>query len=120
MSKKQTCSDKILDQLASREELLNDIFNCADNDLEHEDYGDPIDFLYDGFPLSVDRITVIKIQLSTGGPGDWIEVYTESSGEIIRVTYHYNDWFDHASVNVDSSSPMYRYAEMMTEVLFDI
>lgn len=99
--------------------MLEDIFQCLDEDQEHEDYGDPLDFLYAGLPLSIDRITIVKIQLSTGGPGDWIEIYMYESGEIQKVTYHFNDWFDHASVSVDTDSSVYRYAEMIVEAFYN-
>jgi hypothetical protein len=117
-SKQATCSERISDHLASREEMLDDIFNALDNDEEHDEYGDPLDFLYSGFPLSIDKITIMKVQLSTGGPGDWIEVYMYDDSEIQKVTYHFNDWFDHASMTVPEDSSMYRYAEMLVEALY--
>lgn len=44
-------------------------------------------------PLGVSSYRVFRVDLSTGGPGDWLEV--TCSGDT-RITYHFNDWFDHA------------------------
>lgn len=64
-------------------------------------------------PLGVSSYTVFRLDLSTGGPGDWFEFQCsgdtpnyEAAGEgehyeIERVTYHFNDWFDHAERTLD-------------------
>lgn len=63
------------------------------------------------YPLAVSVRTVFRVDLSTGGPGDWFEVsctggeerYGGGYGiegreplEVESITYHFNDWFDHA------------------------
>lgn len=58
-------------------------------------------------PLGVSSFRVFRVDLSTGGPADWLEVRTsgdtpvyESGGEpyeVESVTYHFADWFDHAA-----------------------
>lgn len=107
-----------MDHLSRREDMVDELFHALDNDEEHEEYGDPLDFLYSGMPLAIDKITVVKIQLSTGGPGDWLEIYMYDTGEFEKVVYHFNDWFDHASVGLNSDSSLYRYAEMMVEGMY--
>ena len=47
-------------------------------------------------PLGVSTYTIHRIDLSTGGPGDWIELVTDDEGNVIRGSYHFNDWLDHA------------------------
>lgn len=58
------------------------------------------------YPLGVSSYTTFRVDLSTGGPGDWLEVICsggapayEGGGdayEIDRIVYHFADWFDHA------------------------
>jgi 2-phospho-L-lactate guanylyltransferase (CobY/MobA/RfbA family) len=52
----------------------------------------------DEYPLHASRMIVHRVELSTGGPGDWLEVFCDADEprEILRVVYHFNDWFDHA------------------------
>lgn len=80
-----------------------DTDDTSDSDIEEA----ARDYLRE-LPLGVSAKTVFRIDLSTGGPGDWLEV--ECSGdtpnyepagegehyEITGVEYHFNDWFDHA------------------------
>lgn len=50
-------------------------------------------------PLAVSRSTVFRIELSTGGPADYLEIFCnqdEERPEIVRIVYHFADWFDHA------------------------
>lgn len=38
-----------------------------------------------------------KIEFSWGGPADWLEIETDPrDGKVIRGSYHFSDWFDHA------------------------
>lgn len=54
----------------------------------------------DEYPLGMSRKTVFRIELSTGGPADWLEVIAEKSDrygyDVERIVYHFADWFDHA------------------------
>jgi len=40
--------------------------------------------------------TVVRAEISTGGPQDFWRLYLDSDGEIERVSYHYFQWFDGA------------------------
>lgn len=118
MSEELTCKDRVADFLTNREDFVGGLFECADNDVEHDEINDPIDFLYSEFALDIEKKVMVKILLSTGGPGDWLECYVESDTyDIYRIEYHMNDWFDHASVVVDNDSPLWRYAEMIVEAV---
>ena len=65
------------------------------------------------YPLGVSRRTVFRVDLSTGGPADWLEVVCsgntpayESGGEpyeVERIAYHFADWFDHAERQLDGA-----------------
>lgn len=50
--------------------------------------------------LDVEKKRSIKILLSTGGPGDWFEVEIYQDNSMGEVTYHFQDWFDHAEMRV--------------------
>lgn len=101
------------DPIATRKAIahLGEHFGLLDDDgcVSIDDLNDAI---YE-YPLGVSSRTVFRIDLSTGGPGDWFEVecsqetrragaeassweqpYTVYSVE--RITYHYAPWFDHA------------------------
>ena len=65
--------------------------------------------------LAVSKETVYKIEFSWGGPADWLEARTDGDGDIIRITYHYSDWFDHAEreltgTEFDAAELFIRYA----------
>ncbi len=47
--------------------------------------------------LSVDRHTFYDVQLSWGGPSDWLRVFVED-GRIETVEYHFADWGTHEEV----------------------
>lgn len=113
------CKDRIEDQLKDRESYLAQLFDAIDNDLPFDDYQYAHDALYE-YPLGISKMRVIEVQISTGGPGDWIEIFVDEDGfrpEITKVKYHFNDWFDHAEMSVEADSPMYRYAESVLEML---
>lgn len=48
------------------------------------------------YPLAVERFTVVRVELSTGGPADWFEATIDDDGTITRVEYVFQDWFDGA------------------------
>lgn len=48
------------------------------------------------YPLGLSTYKVHRIELSTGGPADYLEVFVDD-GDIQRIVYHFADWFDHAS-----------------------
>lgn len=107
---KKTCAERIVDEFHSRESYIYDIYNAIENDEPYEGYEDA-QRLLDELPLGYDCHKVIDIHLSTGGPGDWLSVkINEIDGQVMSVHYHFNDWFDHASMVVDDDSPLYTYA----------
>src|SRR5262245_28145626 len=53
------------------------------------------------YPLDVSLVRMVRIDLSTGGPGDWLEVQLDSESEAQRIEYHFAPWFDHASITLD-------------------
>jgi hypothetical protein len=67
-------------------------------------------------PLSVEIIRSVKILLGTGGPADWLMAELDADNDIRTLTYHFADWFDHASQSVESDSPLWRFAESFVEL----
>ena len=47
--------------------------------------------------LSVERRVCYDVQLSWGGPSDWLRVFVED-GAVTDVEYHYADWGTHEEV----------------------
>jgi hypothetical protein len=114
------CSEVIKDRLESRQQLLSELYHALEQDEKYEDQ-DALDYLYD-FALGISKHTIVRIDLSTGGPADWLEVIVLSdykSHTIDEVQYHVSDWFDHASLVVEQDSPLYRYAEETVELIYN-
>ena len=101
-TKQATCEDRIKDQLAGRiddmRQWLDDYAADADADCDNLD-SDGLS-PYNG-PLAVERKVVYRVLLSTGGPGDWLDVWLDADGGIDRVDYVFQDWFDGARVTLD-------------------
>jgi hypothetical protein len=114
---KKTCADRIIDEFHSRENYLHDIYQAINSNEPFDGYEEASDCLME-FPLSIDEYKLTEIALSTGGPGDWISIKSRvDDGQVLSVTYHFNDWFDHASMEVPEDSPMYEYAVNMIDLL---
>ena len=100
------CSQRIGEQLKSREEDIKALFEAED---------------YEGIrelPLSHETIKLTKVCLSWGGPADYLEIEWEGNDwqwEINKVTYQFSDWFDTATITVEEDSPLYEYARYIIE-----
>jgi hypothetical protein len=83
-----------------------------DRKLDPDDLAETARELMQEYPLGVSAQTVFRVELSTGGPADWLEVICsgdtpnyEPAGdgehyEVERIVYHFADWFDHAEVEL--------------------
>lgn len=114
-----TCEDRIADHLTSRlatfaalakaarvndqDELdaltaedrneIRDAIGC--DDLIADELAEAADTAIVELPLCVSAKKLYRIDLSTGGPGDWLEAEVDTEDhEIGRITYWFNDWFD--------------------------
>lgn len=67
------------------------------------------------FPLGITSSKTVKIELSTGGPADFIKVYMDDNNFIESISYHYQDWFDGAEMQVKESDPMWEFAEYIID-----
>ena len=106
----KSCADLIAGELKDREQQLEQLYTLADNgddDAREEIYG---------MAYGIDRREIVRVVWSGGGPADYLEI-THSGGDILRVEYLYQDWFDGARLAVDEDSPAYRYALEILEMM---
>lgn len=130
--REKSCEARIGSHMRSREADLNTIFAAINGedveaeDLEAQDI-DPENVeesaqerLYE-LPLGISTYRVMRIELSTGGPADWLEIKLSKElrygYSVDRVTYHFADWFDHAERTVDENSSLWVMAEQFAETL---
>jgi len=66
--------------------------------------------------LGVSTCVSMRIELSTGGPGDWLEAELDER-EVLAVSYHFNDWFDHAERRVMPGTALWQLAEYFAETV---
>jgi hypothetical protein len=104
MTIEPTCAERISDDLAITEKHFCDLFTRVDND-EDEARQEINEQAY-----SISKYSLVKIELSGGGPSSWLEVKLDSDHSVRSVTYFFADWFDVANCKVDKDSSLYRYA----------
>lgn len=92
----KTCAERIIDHKTNRLASINSLLN------DENAYEEMLEM-----PLAVERKIVYEVLLSTGGPGDWFECHLHDTGnpnipeyDIVRIVYHFQDWFDHAEVEL--------------------
>lgn len=112
-----TCVQRIRQELADREATYADIWRALDNPNATNDDLDAADA--ELIPLGLEVRPVVSVQLSWGGPADWLEIELENDNghDIRRVTYHFADWFDHAEreVSEQGAPALWRAAEYFAE-----
>ena len=98
-----TCEQRIDEHKANRLAYIKLLSgpNAAEiaYELGLEDEDDIEQAAYDALielPLCVETFRTVKVTIGIGGPGDWFEARLDEDGEITRIDYHFNDWFDHA------------------------
>ena len=102
------CEDRIEDQLTNLEESCADLLKGY---YEGEEGG--FENWHD-FPLAVSTRKETKIELSWGGPSDFLTVIHDGA-DIYAVTYHFQDWFDGATRAVDEGSKVWEYAQTIID-----
>lgn len=68
------------------------------------------------YPLGVSAHTVHRVELSYGGPQDYLEAHVDEDGDIQRITYHFLDWFDGA-VTTLSGDEFETAADFMRQII---
>ncbi len=116
--REKTCAERIGDQLTSRLEWFTELSDAVTQASESDD-SDAIDDAYQTIyesPLAISTRKVIRVELSTGGPGDWLEYQVDPEDNACeRITYHFQDWFDHAERTLDGDEydTAYAYADTL-------
>ena len=112
IDEQKTCEQRIYDHLRGRQETMEEILEACDTDSPVDGYDDPYEAL-NNFALAYTEWKTVKIELSWGGPADYLMALVdhENDNKIVRLDYHFADWFDHAQKPVDRDTPLFRYAE---------
>lgn len=109
-TKEATCAQRIDEAMASREADIKAMVEQAEGT---EYYGDE-EAIYE-YALAVSKYTVVKIELSWGGPSDYLECRVDDKSGLYSVTYHFQDWYDGAEREVEEGSYLWQYADSMIE-----
>lgn len=119
----KSCAERIAEQAKGRiaafadlnmlanvygEDMTDEIRAAAERqDIDLDDAASTGDIAEDAdrriyeLPLAAEIKRVLRIDLSTGGPADYLEVHLDSDNEPERIVYHFADWFDHAERTLD-------------------
>lgn len=94
-----TCAERLPGHLAGR---LDDLRRILARDDPYAPGPDDIDEPgpLDEYALGESVSYAVRVDLSTGGPADYITATVGPDG-VERATYHFADWFDHAERNLD-------------------
>jgi len=64
------------------------------------------------YALALSKYELYKLELSWGGPQDYIEfLYDPESKELLKITYYFIDWFDSASRQIKCNSEEWKVLE---------
>lgn len=107
--REKSCADLIASELSDREQQLRDLYTLADDGDD-----DAREQIYQ-MAYGIDRREILRVIWSGGGPADYLEI-THNNGDILRVEYLYQDWYDGARLDVLEGSAAYRYAEEIVEI----
>jgi len=117
-----SCAERIETELSKTEQGYAGLWRRLDNQGADDDTCDAIYEELDLLGLSVKP--VVTVQLSWGGPSDWLEIGLDGSEDrhIEYVTYHFADWFDHAERQLPEyeAPAIWRAAEYYAEAARNI
>ena len=111
-TKEQTCEERINGYLANLEESVTDVLKSYYGETEQD--SEEAFEAWNNYPLAVTTRQETKIELSWGGPSDFLTV-SHDGAELISVTYHFQDWFDGATRPVSQDSKVWEYAQTVIE-----
>ena len=108
--KAKSCEKRIDEQLKGR---IEDFKEALEKEGKDEDLGtDDLSGWINSYALALSHLTVYKLELSYGGPQDFIEFfYDPESRELYNIVYHFLDWFDGAVKEIDPKSEEFSILE---------
>lgn len=110
-TKQETCEERLPAHLASRVEDFRSMVGWADawSRSDHSDRYETAEQRIMEYPLAVTVSYSVRVELSTGGPADYLVAEVDGDGEVRSISYHFADWFDHAARVLDGDD--FRAAE---------
>jgi len=126
MTTQPTAEQRITESMGNRAEYLAGLYAVIDGsaDTFAGDYPDAPETLtdedarerIDQLALGASTYRVLRVELSTGGPADYITAKLDGN-RVESAQYHFADWFDHAERTISEDSPLWRYVEEIADIL---
>lgn len=99
-TRQATCEERLPDHLEGRLEDMRSMVGWYDAWSQTRNHlrAEAAETRLQEYPLylGVEKTYTLKLELSTGGPADFITAIVED-GRLRDVTYHFQDWFDGAT-----------------------
>lgn len=121
-TRQPTCEERLPSALAGRIEDFRsmvgwvDAWSRADGRAAQDRYEQADERLRE-YPLAVTVTYSVRVELSTGGPADYLVAEVDGDGCIRSIVYHFADWFDHAARVLDGDD--FKAAEAYIERTID-
>lgn len=100
---------------ASRSEQYDELFKGYDEAWDAEGTADDDreewDTKIDQSILAVDQYRGFRVQISFGGPSEWLDCRVDEDGDLVSVTFHAAWWSTPTDREVDEDSGLWRLAE---------
>ena len=109
------CANRIQGELESLNSNLKPLFELYQNGGPEGDQSDEGFNQLAEYAAGVEILKTTKLILSGGGPASWLEVTTDEEGIIRKVLFVFEDWYDHAEINVKAGTQAWKFAEFMVE-----
>lgn len=113
MAEQPSAAERLPGHLLSR---LADLRAMLDRD-DPDEGDDELPALYD-YGLGSEVRYSIRVDLSTGGPADYVTATVSAEGDVLDAQYHFADWWDHAQQSL--TGPELRTVEEWLGALFDL
>lgn len=114
MTTEQTCEQRIAGQWSGRREDFERMQKAIETRDNEDDYTE-----IQEYPLALSKRVEIRLDLSTGGPADFLTYSVDpEDGSVERITYHFQDWFDGASLALTGDD--FEAAENYLNQLIDV
>jgi hypothetical protein len=122
-TRQASCAERLPAHLESRLEDFRSMVAWRDawyraDGRTAEDRAEDAQRRIDEYPLAVTFAYSVRVDLSTGGPADFLVAEVSPEGDVLRITYHFQDWFDGASRSL--GGPDFDAAEAYIRATIDL